>query len=182
MASALESSFVSKFKRSSSSKNFDKVSDQSLVTGDTIHQGWAVKESGTSNFLGKTNWRKRWFVLSNTPAGPLLQYFRNQGDSAPAGFVKLNVTYCTRQVETREKGKHFCFAVGPLVDDGATRTFFISCSSASDMHKWITAIDAAVQGAGSKAKDRMKKMEQRYQEPSSHSKLQVHVGTVYVLQ
>lgn len=34
----------------------------------------------------------------------------------------------TREIEVRQKGKLYCFAVGPLVDDGATRTFFISCS------------------------------------------------------
>ena len=34
----------------------------------------------------------------------------------------------TRELEVRQKGKLYCFAVGPLVDDGATRTFFISCS------------------------------------------------------
>ena len=34
----------------------------------------------------------------------------------------------TREIEVRQKGKLYCFAIGPLVDDGATRTFFISCS------------------------------------------------------
>ena len=34
----------------------------------------------------------------------------------------------TREMEVKQKGKTYCFAVGPLVDDGATRTFFVSCS------------------------------------------------------
>lgn len=34
----------------------------------------------------------------------------------------------TRELEVKHKGKSYCFCVGPLVDDGATRTFFVSCS------------------------------------------------------
>jgi len=34
---------------------------------------------------------------------------------------------CTRPVESHEKPHPNCFAVGPLVDDGAIRTYYISC-------------------------------------------------------
>lgn len=34
---------------------------------------------------------------------------------------------CTRQLESYEKPQPNCFAVGPLVDDGSTRTYYISC-------------------------------------------------------
>ena len=47
---------------------------------------------------------------------------------SPVFSVDIVCLDCTRQMETREKGKPYCFAVGPLVDDGAIRTFFISCS------------------------------------------------------
>jgi len=34
---------------------------------------------------------------------------------------------CTRPVESHEKPHPNCFAVGPLVDDGAIRTYYVSC-------------------------------------------------------
>ena len=41
-----------------------------------LHEGWCTKESGTT-FLGKTNWRRRWFKLvDKKPGGVFLQYFR----------------------------------------------------------------------------------------------------------
>ena len=45
--------------------------------------------------------------------------------------------------------------------------------SSSDMHQWITAIDAAVQGASGKAKDRMKKVEQKYKHSNDSKKIKV---------
>ena len=38
---------------------------------------------------------------------------------------------CTRQLESHEKPHPNCFAVGPLIDNGATRTYYISCSEYS---------------------------------------------------
>ena len=76
---------------------------------------------------------------------------RSRTDRFPAGYVKLNVSckvFCpqtinsltlsllfwsaphsdsTRQLEIGEKPYPYCFAVGPLIDDGATRTYYISC-------------------------------------------------------
>ena len=45
--------------------------------------------------------------------------------------------------------------------------------SSSDMHQWITAIDAAVQGASGKAKDRIKKVEQKYKHSNDSNKIKV---------
>ncbi|XP_064406145.1 uncharacterized protein LOC135351142 [Halichondria panicea] len=110
-----------------------------------LHEGWCVKESGTA-FLGKTNWRKRWFKLVQRGPTVSLEYFKSRGDRNPAGSVRLDVTYSTRQIENREKSQSNCFAVGPLVDDGAIRTYYISCSSLQSMEEWLTVIDAAIQG------------------------------------
>jgi len=41
-----------------------------------LHEGWCTKESGT-HFLGKTNWKKRWFKLVQTSDNNAhLQYYR----------------------------------------------------------------------------------------------------------
>lgn len=40
-----------------------------------LHEGWCVKESGSA-FLGKTNWRRRWFRLVQRDNAVLLQYLR----------------------------------------------------------------------------------------------------------
>ena len=40
----------------------------------------------------------------------------------------FTVVDCTRQLESGEKSHSNCFAVGPLLDDGASRTYYISCS------------------------------------------------------
>ena len=55
------------------------------------------------------------------------------GDSLYHNELVINVLHvllldCVRQMETHEKGRMHCIAVGPLADDGATRTYFISCS------------------------------------------------------
>ena len=40
-----------------------------------LHEGWCVKESGGA-FLGRTNWRRRWFRLVQRKDSAVLQYFR----------------------------------------------------------------------------------------------------------
>lgn len=38
-----------------------------------LHEDWCVKESGTA-FLGKTNWKKRWFKLVQRGTTVALEY------------------------------------------------------------------------------------------------------------
>ncbi len=45
------------------------------LSDEVIHEGRCIKESGTA-FLGKTNWRKRWFKLVKRGNTTLLQYFK----------------------------------------------------------------------------------------------------------
>jgi hypothetical protein len=56
-----------------------------------LHEGWCIKESGGA-FLGRTNWRRRWFRLLQRKDATILQYFRGKRDTQPAGSVKLDVT------------------------------------------------------------------------------------------
>ena len=44
-------------------------------SGKLLHEGWAVKESGTALF-GRTNWRKRWFRLVQHTEFITLEYYR----------------------------------------------------------------------------------------------------------
>jgi hypothetical protein len=42
---------------------------------EVLHEAWCTKESGTA-FLGKTNWRKRWFKLVQRGEEVWLEYYR----------------------------------------------------------------------------------------------------------
>ena len=149
--SSLSPTMASRFlRRKSSASATDGVIKGS---GTVLHEGFATKESGSSLF-GKTNWRKRWFRLVQRSDVVTLEYYRNRRDPIPAGYVKLNVTYCTRPLETYEKSHPNCFAVGPMLEDGATRTYYISCSDKLVMQEWIAVIDAAIQGVPEQAKRR----------------------------
>jgi hypothetical protein len=46
-----------------------------IDTGSVLHEGWAIKESGTALF-GKTNWRKRWFRLVQRVDVVTFEYYR----------------------------------------------------------------------------------------------------------
>lgn len=46
-----------------------------LLDGNVLHEGWAVKESGTALF-GKTNWRKRWFRLVQNGDSSTFEYYK----------------------------------------------------------------------------------------------------------
>jgi hypothetical protein len=140
----------------SSRKLSKKTKVGSFVTKDTgsvLHEGWAIKESGTALF-GKTNWRKRWFRLVQRVDVVTFEYYRSHKDKIPAGFVHLDFTYCTRPIELHSKPYPNCFAVGPLLEDGARRTYYISCSDQLAMQEWIAVIDAAIQGVPEQARDR----------------------------
>lgn len=142
---------------------------------DTLHEGWCVKESGTALF-GKTNWRRRWFRLKQTGPSVSLQYFRGRTDRNPAGSVKLDVTYCTRQMENREKSQPNCFAVGPLIDDGATRTYYISCRSQLEMQEWMTVIDAVIQGVPEQAQRRRRTINHKFSLREKRKSLERRTG------
>jgi hypothetical protein len=126
-----------------------------------LHEGWCVKESGTA-FFGRTNWRRRWFRVVQKGDATVLQYFRGVYDTRPAGSVKLDITYCTRQVESRDKGHSNVFAVGPLMDNGSTRTYYISCSSQQSMQEWMVVVDAAIQGVPEQARRRRETISHKY--------------------
>lgn len=95
-----------------------------------VKEGWFVKESGQA-VLGQTNWRKRWCRLVRGSNGASWSYYRKMEDIAsnqPAGRVELDSTYAARELEEGErKKKANCFALGPVFDDFAKRTYYISC-------------------------------------------------------
>ncbi|RMX49627.1 hypothetical protein pdam_00003035 [Pocillopora damicornis] len=96
-----------------------------------VKEGWVVKESGQA-VLGQTNWRKRWCRLVRGSNGASWSYYRKMDDIAsnqPAGRIELNSTYAARELEEGErKKKPNCFALGPVFDDFAKRTYYISCA------------------------------------------------------
>jgi hypothetical protein len=54
-------------------------------------------------------------------------------------------------METKDKSRPNVFAVGPVFDDGSTRTYYISCSCQQTMQEWMAVIDAAIQGVPEQA-------------------------------
>ena len=87
-------------------------------------------------------------------------YFLHRGktDKQPAGTIKLDVTCkcviilndnavyymfactdCVCEMEAGSKSYPNCFTVGPVIDDGATRTFFISCCKCNNYYACIKA-------------------------------------------
>ena len=49
--------------------------EPSEAAGVVLHEGWCTKESGSS-FMGKTNWRRRWFKLVQKAGVVRLEYYR----------------------------------------------------------------------------------------------------------
>ena len=48
-------------------------------------------------------------------------------------------TDCVCEMEAGSKSYPNCFTVGPVIDDGATRTFFISCCKCNNYYVCIKA-------------------------------------------
>ncbi|XP_078349033.1 uncharacterized protein LOC144633972 [Oculina patagonica] len=113
-----------------------------------IKEGWAVKESGQA-VLGQTNWRKRWCRLVRNQHGTSWSYYRKMDDIAsnqPAGRIELDSTYAARELEEGErKKKPNCFALGPVFDNFARRTYYISCETVDDKLSWMEVLNAATE-------------------------------------
>ena len=116
-----------------------------LAHSTILKSGWCLKESGTS-FLGSKNWRRRFFRLCEYNGYVSLSYFKSCSDDLPAGIIPLDRTYTTRHLEIAVKGKLNCFAVGPLIEDGSSRTYYVCCISDLEKKEWMTAIEAAIEG------------------------------------
>ncbi|XP_077980441.1 uncharacterized protein LOC144435706 [Glandiceps talaboti] len=113
-----------------------------------IKEGWCIKESGQKVF-GRYNWKRRWFVLTQKGQHITLAYFENdkKSDNKLKGKIALTNKYITRYLDDGEKKKPFCFAVGPLVEDGTTRTYYISCGSEDDRLEWMEVLNSTIEGA-----------------------------------
>eukprot|EP00118_Oscarella_pearsei_P025885 m.308962 g.308962 ORF g.308962 m.308962 type:complete len:386 (+) comp45176_c0_seq1:21-1178(+) len=144
--------------------------------GEVLREGWATKESGEA-FMGHYNWRRRWFKLVQSGSSITLSYYKKKDDRVPAGSVCLDKTYCTRELEAGEKSKPNCFAVGPLIDNGAIRTYFISCESDDDKLDWMTIIQAAIEGVPERAEKRRKTIAFKQKQRGS-GKIRPLFGTV----
>ena len=116
-----------------------------LSHSSLLKSGWCLKESGSS-FLGSKNWRRRLFLLTEYQGAITLTYFKSPSDDLPAGVIPLDRTYATRHIELTVKGKLHCFAVGPLVEDGSSRTYYMCCMGDLEKKEWMTAIEAAIEG------------------------------------
>ncbi|XP_070579564.1 uncharacterized protein [Ptychodera flava] len=119
--------------------------------GVLIKQGWCVKESGTKVF-GRHNWKRRWFVLTQNGDVVSLAYYENETkpenkDVRLKGTVPLTNKYITTYLDDSVKKKPFCFALGPMVEDGITRTYYISCESEDDRLEWMEVLNSSLQGA-----------------------------------
>ncbi|XP_078610047.1 uncharacterized protein LOC144881154 [Branchiostoma floridae x Branchiostoma japonicum] len=118
---------------------------------DVLKEGWASKLSGKALF-GQYHWDRRWFRLVQRGADVTLYYYKAIKDEDPRGQVRLTSNYVAREIEAGEKVKKpHAFAVGKLVDDGATRTYYLSCESEEDKLEWMATIGAAIEGVPDRA-------------------------------
>ncbi|KAI6661197.1 hypothetical protein LOD99_10125 [Oopsacas minuta] len=131
-----------------------------LYHSSLIKSGWCLKESG-STFMGSKNWRRRFFRLTEFHGYISLSYFKSCSDELPAGIIPLDRTYTTRIIELAAKGKLHCFAVGPLIDDGSSRTYYVCCLSDLEKKEWMAAIEAAIEGVPQDAMRRVKTLRSR---------------------
>eukprot|EP00117_Sycon_ciliatum_P027383 scpid75740/ scgid0481/ len=124
---------------------------------ELIHEGWCVKESGTK-FCGRYQWQKRWFrLVTDTQGQSRLSYYKacTADSTQMAGSVTLDPSYCTRPVEKQHgKVQPFCFAIGPLVEDGLKRTYYVSCASEQIRQEWMEVLDAVIEGVPEDAQRR----------------------------
>ena len=116
-----------------------------LSYSSLLKSGWCLKESGSA-FLGSKNWRRRFFCLTEFHGYISLSYYKSSTDELPAGIIPLDRTYATRHIELSAKGKLHCFAVGPLIEDGSSRTYYVCCVCDLEKKEWMTAIEAAIEG------------------------------------
>lgn len=125
-----------------------------------VKEGWVVKESGQA-VLGQTNWRKRWCRLVRGSNGASWSYYRKMEDIAsnqPAGRVELDSTYAARELEEGErKKKANCFALGPVFDDFAKRTYYISCETLDEKLSWMEVVNAATESLQAEPQDKFEK-------------------------
>eukprot|EP01094_Clydonella_sp_ATCC50884_P012976 TRINITY_DN2326_c0_g1_i4.p1 TRINITY_DN2326_c0_g1~~TRINITY_DN2326_c0_g1_i4.p1 ORF type:complete len:177 (-),score=54.07 TRINITY_DN2326_c0_g1_i4:299-829(-) len=89
------------------------------------HSGWLTKQGAFVR-----SWKRRWFVQR----GATISYFRNQGDSEPAGVIDLES--CQVHHATRKTGKRNALE---LVT--ADRNFYMYADSSEEMEQWIKSIN-----------------------------------------
>ncbi|XP_072029225.1 uncharacterized protein [Amphiura filiformis] len=139
------------------------------MTEVVLKDGFAVKKSGQKNLFGQYHWQKRWFILIQKSSLVTLSYYEKKTDKVPKGQVKLSNKYIIREPEADENEKPHLFAVGPLVEDGATRTYFISCECDEDKLEWMEVLNAAIEGAS--AETALKRRSRASVKFTAHAKL-----------
>ena len=101
-----------------------KERNTSLPTSQPIiKQGYMWKRGG--NHGGRTNWKKRWFVL----LGDALYYMESRSDRSPRGRVALSG--CDFRTVEEEMRRPFAFGIYHMRDMHVA-PFFCSCESAED--------------------------------------------------
>eukprot|EP00112_Aurelia_sp_Birch-Aquarium-sp1_P021192 Seg5638.2 transcript_id=Seg5638.2/GoldUCD/mRNA.D3Y31 product=Cytohesin-2 protein_id=Seg5638.2/GoldUCD/D3Y31 len=116
---------------------------------EIMHEGWGEKESGQKIF-GHYNWKKRWFRLTQKGHLVLFSYYVKPTDANPKGEVMLTQEYTARELEMGEKSKPNCFALGPVTDSSALRTYYVSCASEDDKCEWIATLNCIIEGVPEK--------------------------------
>ncbi|XP_002741549.1 uncharacterized protein LOC100373496 [Saccoglossus kowalevskii] len=131
------------------------MADKEMSTDEVtiIKEGWCTKESGQKT-LGRYNWKKRWFLLTQQRDVINLSYYENEKkqhltdkECILKGSIELTNAYITKYLYDGEKKKKFCFSLGPLVEDGTTRTYYISCENEKEKLEWMEVLNSTISGA-----------------------------------
>eukprot|EP01094_Clydonella_sp_ATCC50884_P015830 TRINITY_DN26493_c0_g1_i1.p1 TRINITY_DN26493_c0_g1~~TRINITY_DN26493_c0_g1_i1.p1 ORF type:complete len:270 (-),score=61.83 TRINITY_DN26493_c0_g1_i1:156-878(-) len=104
----------------------------------TVYQGYMTKRSG-----GKVgNWRKRWFVLTNTKH---LHYFVTEKDTKAKGVIDLSLYNEVIDIEG-SWSKPFRFNLRNSTPGSSVRTFHFVTSSRALNDEWMMRIMQAITG------------------------------------
>jgi len=96
------------------------------------HEGWITKQGGKIK-----TWKKRWAVLKDNR----MWYFATKTDTEAKGFIEIEANTEIREDPAAAKKHQF------LIDAHGfkgSRVFIIQTDSDSDMHGWVTALNAVV--------------------------------------
>lgn len=101
-----------------------------------VKEGWLTKKGGGTSVLGRTNWKRRWFVLQ----GDVLRYFASDvdaktgGDNAALGEIVLSA--CNSVKASTQTTKNWAFELNLL-----NRSFLVHADSDIDRISWLRVLN-----------------------------------------
>jgi PH domain len=88
-------------------------------------------------------WKQRWFTLSDEPGTMTILYYKHGGGVDLKGEILLDARH-TSVREHSTKDRLHCFCIETLIQNGSTKTIYLSCDTSVDVDEWMDAIRLAL--------------------------------------